>query len=74
MMPRDDKHRSLLQPPPWWLLLLALAADLGTGAWRLITATHGSAALFFGSLVWPGVVIALVVGAVAWLGWTLDLE
>jgi hypothetical protein len=70
-----SRHSRILQPPPWWLFALAAAGDLGTATWRVISAGHnGDAALFFGSLIWPGLVIAAVVAAVAWLGWTLDLE
>ncbi|MHB8575703.1 MAG: hypothetical protein ACYDCQ_10275 [Dehalococcoidia bacterium] len=61
--------------PPWWLWALAAVTDAGTGVWRLITAgSDGGPALFFGSLIWPGLAIAGAVLIVAWLGWSLDLE
>jgi hypothetical protein len=67
--------RRFIPLPPWWLWPLAIVTDIGTGVWRLITADHNrDAALFFASLVWPGLPIAAVVLAVAWLGWSLDLE
>ncbi len=67
--------RRFIPLPPWWLWPLAVVTDLGTGVWRLITANHNrDAALFLGSLLWPGLLIAAVVLAVAWLGWSLDLE
>jgi hypothetical protein len=67
--------RRFIPLPPWWLWPLALVTDLGTGVWRLITASSNrDAALFFGSMLWPGLLIAAIVLAVAWLGWSLDLE
>lgn len=74
MAAHEPQRSAFLKPPPWWLIALAVVTDLGTGVWRLISADHGSVALFFGSLAWPGLVIALAVAVVAWLGWTLDLE
>ena len=73
--PDRSRWRRWLPLPPWWLWLLALATDVGTGAWQLINAGDGrDAALFFSSLFWPGLLIAAIVLTVAWLGWSLDLE
>jgi hypothetical protein len=74
MTAHKPQRSAFLKPPPWWLIALAIATDVGTGAWQLISASHGSVALFLGGLAWPGLAIALVVAVVAWLGWTLDLE
>jgi hypothetical protein len=61
-------------PPPWWLWPLFVAADAGTGVWRAISGSgHPAAVLFLLGLLWPGLAVAMVVFAVAWLGWSLDL-
>jgi hypothetical protein len=65
----------VLAPPPWWCLLFVLAGMLGTAVWRVITGgTAAGLALYFTSLIWPGLAIGAVIAVVVWLGWVLDLD
>jgi hypothetical protein len=62
--------------PPWWTLGFPLLGAAGVAAWQAANAADGAStlAVFFVSLLWPGVVAFVAILAFVLLGWNLDID
>jgi hypothetical protein len=67
-------HRALAL----WSLALGLAGAAAFASWRAAAAeavgTGERLATFGGSLLWPGALILLGIGAIVWMGWKISLD
>jgi hypothetical protein len=58
----------------WWMPVVALLAPAIAFAWTLGTADSDALGKALFAIVWPGLPLYLVVVAVLWGGWKIELE
>lgn len=67
-------HRALAL----WSLAFGLAGAAAFASWRAVVeeeaGTGGRLATFGASLLWPGALILLGIGAMIWMGWKISLD
>jgi hypothetical protein len=74
---RREQHEAARANEPlilWWMPVVALLAPVIAFAWTLGTAESDALGKALFAIVWPGLPLYIVVVAVLWGGWKIELE